>query len=114
MVCAYNLLYSLLTRPQRENVIAQLNRLLDSDASLSASAMKQNNLSLLQKKFANHKKDLIRLRSTTQEARNRANLLNNVRSDIDQLTHDCAPLILFMSILAFPIKQKITELRLIF
>ncbi|CAG7557025.1 unnamed protein product [Fusarium equiseti] len=69
---------------KRENVISQLNRLLDSDAALSASAMKQNNLSLLQKKFANHKKDLIRLRSTTQEARNRANLLTNVRSDIDQ------------------------------
>lgn len=74
----------MLTPPQREDVISQLNRLLDSEAALTSSAMKQNNLSTLQKKLAGHRKDLIRLRSTLQEARNRANLLTNVRSDIDQ------------------------------
>jgi Golgi SNAP receptor complex protein 1 len=74
----------MLTTPQREDVISKLDRLLDSEAALTSSAMKQNNLSLFRKKLASHKKDLIRLRSNLQEARNRANLLTNVRSDIDQ------------------------------
>lgn len=69
---------------QREDVISKLVRLLDSEAALTSSAMKQNNLALFQKKLASHRKDLIRLRSNLQEARNRANLLTNVRSDIDQ------------------------------
>ncbi|KAM0354024.1 hypothetical protein ACHAP4_008278 [Fusarium culmorum] len=69
---------------KREDVISKLVRLLDSEAALTSSAMKQNNLALFQKKLASHRKDLIRLRSNLQEARNRANLLTNVRSDIDQ------------------------------
>lgn len=67
---------------QRDNVIGQLSRLLDSDATLTSSALKQNNLSLLREKLAAHKKDLVRLRSNLTDARNRANLLNNVRDDI--------------------------------
>jgi Golgi SNAP receptor complex protein 1 len=39
---------------------------------------------LLRDKLAEHKRDLVRLRSTLQQARDRANLLSNVRSDIDQ------------------------------
>ncbi|ROW18266.1 hypothetical protein VPNG_00412 [Cytospora leucostoma] len=68
---------------KRENVITQLNRLLDSDATLTSSALKQNNLSLLREKLASHKRDLTRLRSNLSDARNRANLLSNVRDDIE-------------------------------
>lgn len=68
---------------QRANVINQLNRLLDSDATLTSSALKQNNLSLLREKLAAHKKDLARLKSNLADARNRANLLSNVRDDIE-------------------------------
>ncbi|KAI0842077.1 V-snare-domain-containing protein [Hypoxylon sp. FL0890] len=67
---------------KREHVVSQLGRLLDSEASLTSSALKQNNLSLLREKLAEHRRDLGRLRSSLQEARNRANLLSNVRDDI--------------------------------
>lgn len=46
--------------------------------------MKQQNISLLRDKLSDHKRDLTRLRSNLQQARDRANLLTNVRSDIDQ------------------------------
>lgn len=69
---------------KRESVIGQLARLLDSEAALTSSALKQNNLSLLREKLSGHKRDLARLRSTLQQARDRANLLTNVRSDIDE------------------------------
>ncbi|KAI6365944.1 hypothetical protein MCOR25_005181 [Pyricularia grisea] len=68
---------------KRENVIAQLTRLLDSDSALTASAMKQSNLALLRDKLAEHRRELPRLRSRIQEARDRVNLLSNVRNDID-------------------------------
>lgn len=68
---------------KRENVIGQLTRLLDSEAALTSSALKQNNLALLREKLAEHRRDLNRLRSTLSEARDRANLLTNVRSDIE-------------------------------
>ncbi|KAF3056592.1 Golgi SNAP receptor complex member 1 [Daldinia childiae] len=67
---------------KRDNIVNQLTRLLDSEASLTSSALKQNNLSLLREKLAEHRRDLGRLRSGLQEARNRANLLSNVRDDI--------------------------------
>ncbi|KAM5360605.1 hypothetical protein ACJZ2D_013628 [Fusarium nematophilum] len=73
-----------LTPLKRETVITQLTRLLDSEAALTSSALKQNNLSLLREKLSGHKRDLQRLRSTLQQARDRANLLTNVRSDIDE------------------------------
>jgi len=69
---------------KRDTTVAQLARLLDTEASLTSSALKQNNLSLLREKLTQHKRDLTRLRSTLQQARDRANLLTNVRSDIDE------------------------------
>jgi len=69
---------------QRETIIAQLGRLLDSEAVLTSSALKQNNLALLRDKLADHRRDLARLRSTLQEARDRANLLGSVRDDISR------------------------------
>jgi Golgi SNAP receptor complex protein 1 len=69
--------------PQRETVISQLSRLLDSDATLTSSALKQNNLSLLREKLASHRRDLTRLRANLAGARDRANLLSNVRDDIE-------------------------------
>ncbi|KAL3420915.1 vesicle transport v-snare protein [Phlyctema vagabunda] len=68
---------------KRETLIAQLTRLLDSEATLTASALKQNNLSRHREILQEHRRELTRLRSSIQEARNRANLLSNVRSDID-------------------------------
>ncbi|ORY66364.1 uncharacterized protein BCR38DRAFT_178192 [Pseudomassariella vexata] len=68
---------------KRDSVISQLARLLDSEAALTSSALKQNNLSLLREKLSEHRRDLNRLHSNLQEARNRANLLPNVRSTID-------------------------------
>ncbi|RSM13312.1 hypothetical protein CEP52_001947 [Fusarium oligoseptatum] len=62
---------------KRETVIDQLARLLDSEAALTSSALKQNNLALLREKLSGHKRDLARLRSTLQQARDRANLLTN-------------------------------------
>lgn len=71
------------SKNQRDTTISQLARLLDSETTLTSSALKQNNLSLLREKLAAHRRDLNRLRSTLQQARDRANLLTNVRSDID-------------------------------
>ncbi|KAI0400302.1 V-snare-domain-containing protein [Xylaria palmicola] len=68
---------------KREVVVDQLGRLLDSEASLTSSALKQNNLSLLREKLAEHRQDLGRLRSRLGEARSRANLLSTVRDDIE-------------------------------
>ncbi|KAL2131249.1 hypothetical protein VTI74DRAFT_5375 [Chaetomium olivicolor] len=67
---------------KRETVVAQLGRLLDSEATLTSSALKQNNLALLRDKLSDHRRDLARLRSTLKEARDRANLLGSVRDDI--------------------------------
>ncbi|KAI5866846.1 V-snare-domain-containing protein [Durotheca rogersii] len=67
---------------KRDSVVSQLGRLLDSEASLTSSALKQNNLALLREKLAEHRRDLARLRSGLREARDRANLLSNVRDDI--------------------------------
>ena len=64
-------------------MISQLSRLLDSESALTASALKQNNLSRHREILLDHRRELSRLRSNITEARNRANLLSNVRSDID-------------------------------
>ncbi|TVY34510.1 Golgi SNAP receptor complex member [Lachnellula subtilissima] len=71
------------TLEKRETLISQLTRLLDSEATLTASALKQNNLSRHREILQEHHRELSRLRSQILEARNRANLLSNVRSDID-------------------------------
>ncbi|KAI1859475.1 hypothetical protein JX265_010478 [Neoarthrinium moseri] len=68
---------------KRDTVVGQLARLLDSEAALTSSALKQNNLALLREKLAEHRRDLKRIRASIDEARNRAHLLTNVRSDID-------------------------------
>ncbi|KAL9116744.1 MAG: hypothetical protein Q9187_006731 [Circinaria calcarea] len=68
---------------RRESLISQLARLLDSESVLTASALKQNNLSRHREILLDHRRELSRLRSNITEARNRANLLSNVRSDID-------------------------------
>lgn len=68
---------------KRETLIGQLSRLLDSEATLTASALKQNNLSRHREILAEHRRELSRLKSQIQDARNRANLLGDVRSDIN-------------------------------
>ncbi|KAM3071217.1 protein transport protein gos1 [Clarireedia jacksonii] len=67
---------------KRETLISQLSRLLDSDSSLTASATRQNNLSRHREILLDHRRELARLRSSISDARNRANLLSNVRNDI--------------------------------
>lgn len=67
---------------KRSSVISQLSLILDSESSLSSSALKQSNLSLLRDKLTAHQRDLVRLHSALQDARNRANLLGSVRDDI--------------------------------
>ncbi|KFH44969.1 Golgi SNAP receptor complex member-like protein [Hapsidospora chrysogenum ATCC 11550] len=69
---------------KRETTIAQLARLLDSEAALTSSAVKQNNLSLLRENLANHRRDLTRLRANVKEARDRSNLLGSVRDEIKE------------------------------
>jgi len=68
---------------RRETLISQLARLLDSESALTSSALKQNNLSRHREILLDHRRELSRLRSNISDARNRVNLLSNVRSDID-------------------------------
>ena len=68
---------------QRDGVISQLARLLDSEATLTSSALKQNNLSRHREILREHQTELARLRSQISTNRDRANLLSNVRSDIN-------------------------------
>jgi Golgi SNAP receptor complex protein 1 len=68
---------------QREALISQLTRLLDSESALTASALKQNNLARHREILQEHRRELNRLKSTITDARNKANLLSTVRSDID-------------------------------
>ncbi|KAJ5218521.1 uncharacterized protein N7498_000620 [Penicillium cinerascens] len=68
---------------RRESLISQLSRLLDSEATLTSSALKQNNLSRHREILQDHRRELQRLTSAMAESRDRANLLSNVRSDID-------------------------------
>ncbi|PWY81958.1 vesicle transport v-SNARE protein superfamily [Aspergillus heteromorphus CBS 117.55] len=68
---------------RRESLIAQLARLLDSEATLTSSALKQNNLTRHREILQDHRRELQRLKSAIAESRDRANLLSNVRSDID-------------------------------
>lgn len=67
---------------QREALITQLARLLDSESPLTTSALKANNLSRHREILLDHRRELARLSSQISENRNRANLLSNVRSDI--------------------------------
>ncbi|KAL8839082.1 MAG: hypothetical protein Q9170_001864 [Blastenia crenularia] len=67
---------------KRENLISQLTRLLDSESLLTASALKQNNLTRHRETLHDHQQTLLRLRSTIATARQKANLLSSVRQDI--------------------------------
>jgi len=67
---------------QRENSIAQLSRLLDSESALSTSTLKQNNLTRHRELLTDHKSELRRLRSQIAEQRTRQHLLSSVRNDI--------------------------------
>jgi Golgi SNAP receptor complex protein 1 len=69
--------------PQRDALIGQLSRLLDSESTLTSSALKQNHLSRHREILRDHRRELGRLKNNIQEARDRSNLLSNVRSDID-------------------------------
>ncbi|SPN96760.1 related to SNARE protein of Golgi compartment [Cephalotrichum gorgonifer] len=69
---------------KREAVVAKLARLLDSETTLTSSGLKHNNLSLLRDKLTAHKRDLVRLRTALSAARDRANLLTNIRGDINE------------------------------
>ncbi|TWU77817.1 hypothetical protein ED733_001562 [Metarhizium rileyi] len=71
------------TEAKIEELLEKLARLLDSETTLTSSALKQNNLSLLREKLSAHRRDLNRLRGTLHQARDRAHLLTNVQSDID-------------------------------
>ena len=68
---------------QRDGLVAQLSRLLDSESTHGSSAVKQNNLARHREVLSDHRRELARLKSSLNDARNRANLLSNVRSDID-------------------------------
>ncbi|KAF2401098.1 vesicle transport v-SNARE protein superfamily [Trichodelitschia bisporula] len=74
-------LTSLLDR--RDTVVSQLTRLVDSEAALTASALKQNNLSRHREILSQHRVEFDRLKSTIADARKKANLLHSVRSDIE-------------------------------
>ncbi|OCK97814.1 putative vesicle transport v-SNARE protein Gos1 [Cenococcum geophilum 1.58] len=75
--------FNLTSVEQREALVAQLTRLLDSESALTSSALKQNNLARHREILQDHRRELSRLKSTITDARNKANLLSNVRSDID-------------------------------
>ncbi|EGE04840.1 transporter GOS1 [Trichophyton equinum CBS 127.97] len=68
---------------RRETLTSQLSRLLDSESALTASALKQNNLSRHREVLLEHRQELKRLKATISDTRDRVNLLSNVRSDID-------------------------------
>lgn len=66
---------------QRAQLLTQLSRLLDSETQ--PSALKSTNLSRHREILTQHRTELSRLKSSISTARDRANLLSNVRNDID-------------------------------
>jgi Golgi SNAP receptor complex protein 1 len=62
--------------------VSQLSRLLDSESTLTSSALKQTNLSRHREVLLDHRREFSRLSSSITSARERSNLLSNVRSDI--------------------------------
>lgn len=67
--------------PQRTALLSQLARLLDSEPT--TSALKSTNLARHREILHQHRTELSRLKSSISTARERANLLSNVRNDID-------------------------------
>ncbi|WEW61634.1 protein transport protein gos1 [Emydomyces testavorans] len=68
---------------RRESLISQLTKLLDSESALTASALKQNNLSRHRAVLHEHQRELRRLTNAISETRDRVNLLSNIRLDIN-------------------------------
>lgn len=68
------------TDTQRSALIGQLSRILDSEPT--TSALKSTNLARHREILQQHRAELSRLKSQISTARDRANLLSNVRSDI--------------------------------
>ena len=66
---------------QRSALLSQLSRLLDSEPT--TSALKSTNLARHREILQQHRTELSRLKSSISTARDRANLLSNVRSDIN-------------------------------
>ncbi|KAI5250359.1 putative vesicle transport v-SNARE protein Gos1 [Aureobasidium subglaciale] len=66
---------------QRSALIAQLSRLLDSEPT--ASALKSTNLARHREILQQHRRELDKLKSNIGHQRDRANLLSNVRNDIN-------------------------------
>lgn len=71
----------LISNSQRSALLSQLTRLLDSEAQ--ASALKSTNLARHREILTQHRTELNRLKSQISTTRDRANLLSNVRSDIN-------------------------------
>lgn len=67
---------------QRENLVSQLSRLLDSESALQTSTLKQSNLTRHRDLLTDHRSELRRLKSQIAEQRSRQHLLSNVRNDI--------------------------------
>ncbi|MCJ1418497.1 hypothetical protein MMC32_004845 [Xylographa parallela] len=67
---------------RREALTSRLSLLLSTSSDLTASALKQNNLSRHREILLDHRRELARLRAAIATARDRANLLSTVRSDI--------------------------------
>lgn len=66
---------------KRSSLLQQLSRVLDSEAQ--PSALKSTNLARHREILTQHRTELSRLKSQIEHNRQRANLLSNVRSDID-------------------------------
>jgi golgi SNAP receptor complex member 1 len=66
--------------PQRETLLSQLTRSLDSEPT--ASSLKTSNLARHRDIHSEHTREFSRLRLQIKDARNRHNLLSNVRADI--------------------------------
>lgn len=71
----------LIPNHQRSALLSHLTRLLDSEAS--ASALKSTNLARHREILTQHGAELRRIKSQISSTRDRANLLSNVRSDIN-------------------------------
>jgi len=67
---------------KRDALITQLTRLLDSTPDLAASSLKQSNLTRHRELVQEHRRTFSQLKSSIGTARDKANLLSNVRSDI--------------------------------
>ena len=68
---------------RRETLITQLTRLLDSTPDLASSSLKQSNLTRHRELLQEHRRTFSQLRSSLDTARDKANLLSIVRSDIN-------------------------------